>query len=174
VRPRGGGAAAPEHRATAYRYFPSEEALVVEASLVREFRSASEVLPDDAPAGPASRAVTVQRYLFDHARAHEVEFRAFLRATFEQWLSARGEPEAPLRAGRRMEMFARALAPVEADIGADTARRLELALSMMSGVESLIAARDVCRIDPDEARDIMSWAVQTLVRAVLAGAPGDT
>jgi hypothetical protein len=42
-------------------------------------------------------------------------------------------------------------------------RRLRFALTLVFGAEAVIVTRDVCRLDPDEATDVMAWAAVTLV-----------
>lgn len=154
-------------RATVYRYFPSEEALVIEAPLALAFQDPEEVIPDDAPRDPGERAAMVQRYLFDHAAGNENQFRTFLRATLDQWIAAQGDLDEPLRAGRRNDMYEHALAPVRDRLDDETYDRVRHALSVMSGIESLLVIRDVCGLTAERGAEIMEWAVRRLVRAVI-------
>ncbi|NNE10501.1 MAG: hypothetical protein HKN20_18215 [Gemmatimonadetes bacterium] len=157
-------------RATVYRYFPSEEALVIEAPLALAFRDLEEVIPEGAPADPRERAAMVQRYLFEHAAGNENQFRTFLRATLDQWIAAQGNLDEPLRAGRRNDMYERALAPVRDRLDDETYDRIRHALPVMSGIESLLVIRDVCGLSAERGGEIMEWAVRRLVQAVIEDA----
>ena len=46
----------------------------------------------------------------------------------------------------------------------DQFRRLRYALTLVFGAEALIVLRDVCRLDPEEATEIMRWAAAALIR----------
>lgn len=42
-----------------------------------------------------------------------------------------------------------------------------MAIMLVCGMEALVAARDACGLDPDEAKDVMRWAAQALLRAAV-------
>jgi hypothetical protein len=42
-----------------------------------------------------------------------------------------------------------------------------LALALVMGAEALIVTRDVCRLQPDEATEVMRWAAATLIRGAV-------
>jgi AcrR family transcriptional regulator len=160
-------------RATVYRYFPSLEALLLEAPLDAQHAATPEALMGGMEeSGTEDRVTRVQRYLYDLAVKNEAEFRMYLRATMDAWFQ-RGDGDEPLRAGRRVAMLEAALAPHGSALSADDFSRLRDALATMVGIESLIVMRDVCGRSAGEGREIMEWAVRTLVAAATAGArPG--
>ena len=59
-------------RATAYRYFPTQEALLVELPLDVAAPTVPSLFGDDAPSDPEDRVALVQNALYDLARDHEV------------------------------------------------------------------------------------------------------
>src|SRR5436309_4111550 len=74
--------AATVSRATAYRYFPTQEALLVEIPIDIAAPTIQSLFDNDtAPHDPEDRAALVQNALYDLARDHETEFRLFLRNT---------------------------------------------------------------------------------------------
>jgi AcrR family transcriptional regulator len=155
-------------RATLYRYFPSLEALLMEAPLDQRTAAADALMWGMEESGAEERAARVQGYLYDLAVEHEAEFRMYLCATMNEWLQRGEEEEEPLRAGRRLAMLDAALAPYrDALRGADFAR-LRDALAAMVGLESLIVMRDVCGRSAEEGREIMEWAVRTLIAATVS------
>lgn len=151
-------------RATAYRYFPSAEAMLLEAPLDARTLSAEELLPDES-GSPSDRAVRVMHYFFDQARENEAAFRAYLRAVMDEWQRSGGQPDEPLRGGRRRPMLERALGPRRKGVPALERERLVTALAMLTGIEALLVTRDVCGTDPDRAREAIDWAARVLVRS---------
>jgi len=155
-------------RATAYRYFPSEEMLLIEATLDRMV-PALDAMVDDASRDPVEKAVDLTRTFYDLAADQEPGFRLYLRATLETGVEGKA---AASRGGRRPESFQAVLEPLRDRVDAATLERLTCALSALTGIEALIVAKDVCRLDTDRGREAMVWAARTLLRAALASGPG--
>jgi len=158
--------AAQVSRATAYRYFPSQEALLAEAPLQIGLPSVASLFDDaEAPTDVEDRVALVHNVMYDHIRDREVDFRIFQRHSVLRSLDKdRVEPN--LRPGFRLQLLDAALAPLEPDVDGETLQRLKTALSVLIGTEAVIAMRDVVGLDHDEARAHGEWAVRQLVRAV--------
>lgn len=156
-------------RATAYRYFPTQEVLLVEVPLDEDAPTVASLFCDDAPADAEDRAALVQNALYDLARNHETEFRIFLRASVTRSLRAGDGGPDPFRGARRVALLREALAPLAAELSPQEIERLETALAMLVGVEAMIVTRDVLRLDHEEARRAGEWAVRQLVRAARNG-----
>jgi AcrR family transcriptional regulator len=160
--------AAHVSRATAYRYFPSQEALLVEIPLDEDAPTVASLFGEDAPTDAEERTVAVQHALFDLARDHEAEFRVFLRASMTRALEDGDAKRDSLRGARRTDLLDTALAPLAGELTPDALERLKAGLSMLMGIESLVVLCDVLRLDHAEARDMGEWAVRRLVRAARA------
>lgn len=166
--------AAGVHRATAYRYFPTPESLLVDASLSAGTPDIGEVfggISADDPVALIEAAVrAVARYSFEE----EAMFRTIVRVTIDNWFAAQdtNNPASlgPVRETRRFQFIDRALAPLDATMDEAALRRLRFALTLVFGAEAVIVTRDVCRLDPDEATDVMAWAAATLVTHAVAEA----
>jgi len=156
--------AATVSRATAYRYFPTQEALLLEVPLDVAAPTLASLFGDDrAPTDPEDRAALVQNALYDLARDHETEFRLFLRAAVLRSLTDGASD--PFRGARRSVLLDQALAPLAGELPADEIDQLKTGLSMLVGVESMIVLRDVLRLTHDEARAAGELAVRQMVRA---------
>jgi AcrR family transcriptional regulator len=156
--------AAGVSRATAYRYFPTQEALLVELPLDVAAPTVESLFGDDeAPTDPEDRAVLVQNALYDLARDHETEFRLFLRTSVLRALNDGASD--PFRGARRSDLLDEALAPLGGELPAEEIDQLKTGVSMLVGVESMIVLRDVLRLTHDEARAAGEQAVRRLVRA---------
>ncbi len=158
--------AAEVSRATAYRYFPSQDALLTEAALHgSSLPTAEDLFGDpDAPTEVEDRVVLVHNVMYDHISARENQFRLFLRARLLQ--TFQDDPEArSVRAGFRITLLDAALAPLTDELPREEHERLLNALSVLIGTEALIAARDVLQLDHPAARSQFGWACRALVRA---------
>ena len=160
--------AAQVSRATAYRYFPTQDLLLAAAGvdLVAKEETARVLEQAAGPADPEARVDAVVRA--DHAMtlAHEAAFRTYLSAS----LAPRGQDDpaaVPRRPGNRLRWFAEALAPISEQLEPPAFWRLVHALSLCVGIESIIVTQDICALDPAEAEDVKRWAARTLLRAAV-------
>lgn len=155
-------------RATAYRYFASQQALLLETSLEAFNATNAECSINEGPV--EFRVDAAVRTLLSMADQHEVSLRIFLVSSIELWLRSRKDGTFPVRKGRRLEWLNRALAPVTG-LTSRQQRRLNTALSMLCGIESLIVAKDVCHCSAREAEETCAWAAQAILRAALDPSP---
>lgn len=152
-------------KATAYRYFPTQEALLVELPLDEAAPTVESLFRQGAPADAEDRAALVQNALYDLARDHETEFRVFLRGSLTRSARNGNGARDPLRGARRDALLAEALAPLAGELPPAELERLKKAVAMLVGVESMIVLRDVLHLDHDEARRLGEWAVRQLIRS---------
>jgi AcrR family transcriptional regulator len=150
-------------RATAYRYFPSIEALLVEAPIDGAVPDPDTLFGDDASSNVEDRIDRAEAALHEVVFANEPQLRAMLAHVV-----APRAKDVPVRQNRRQDIIEAALAPARKKLGAATYRRLCRALALVFGTESMIVFRDVLGLDSKAARQTKSWAVRALVRAALA------
>ncbi len=95
-------------RATAYRYFPTQQSLLIEVRADAAQLSPAEVL---AGAGDdiAGRVETISRALTRMILADEALFRNQIRISQELWFGR--DEDTPVREGRRLAWIDQALAP---------------------------------------------------------------
>jgi AcrR family transcriptional regulator len=156
--------AAMVSRATAYRYFPTQEALLVELPLDIAAPTVAALFGEGAPSDPEDRAALVQNALYDLARDHETEFRLFLRSSLLRSLAPTDGRRDPFRGARRLDLLDEALAPLADELPAEEIEQLRTTLSILVGVESMVVLRDVLRLDHNDARAAGEWAVRQMVR----------
>jgi len=154
-------------RATAYRYFPNIERLLLEASLDKNFLSVEVILKDKKQAGSAEKMVLVHDYLFDFVAENETGFRLFIRACMDEWVTTGGKSEKYLRGARRLILIDEALKKSRPDLSDEEYRKLRHTLAAMTSVEAYIALRDVCQLSADDAKATMGWSVKKLINAIL-------
>ena len=166
--------AAKVSRATAYRYFPTQEALLLEVAGVSAAMTPVEELLDALPSDNLEERLL---RLLDACNrivlAEEVSMRTALRIYLDTWLESRRNGgdvlgDVPVvREGRRMRWLDKALAPARAQLSEAQWRRLRSALALTLSIEAVVVMKDVCRIEDDEALAVLRWAATVLLRAGL-------
>lgn len=150
-------------RATAYRYFPSVEALLVEASFDVAVPEAEQLFGDDASTDPVARLEQVDTALHDIVVANEAALRTMLAHTLQQGLN--GGNELPKRQNRRSPLIEAALEPARKQFKPATLATLGKALALVVGPEAIVVCKDVLRLDDADARKVKRWAIRALVDA---------
>ena len=153
--------AAGVSRATAYRYFPNQRALLVAAHPEIE---APALLGDDAPADVQQRLERTVRELIRITLDTEPELRAMLRLSLEPG----PKDDLLLRQGRAIGWIEEALAPLRAEMPDSSFRRLVFAIRSACGIEPLVWLTDVAGLSRREAGELMRWSALALLRAALA------
>jgi AcrR family transcriptional regulator len=160
-------------RATAYRYFPTQEYLLSEAALESARTDINHLLERAAPSDdPAVRLDTLVKVLQQVTLEQETAFRTLLQLSLQAHADGGPNREATedrLRGGRRIGWIEDALAPLSNSLYTDpiTSRRVVAALSLCVGVEALIVLQDVCGLEAAEAVGVSRWAAQALLQAGL-------
>jgi AcrR family transcriptional regulator len=167
--------AARVSRATAYRYFPTQDALLVELTKVGPaVEPVERVLAAMTSGDPQVRLVELLDAFNPIVFREETTMRTALRTYLDTWLASRahGEPPPPLREGRRLRWLDSALAPIRGEFTVPQFRRLRAALALTVSTEALIVMRDVCRLGEAEALEVLRFAALALLRAGLEDARG--
>jgi AcrR family transcriptional regulator len=154
-------------RATAYRYFPTIEQLLVEAPLDGVVPDPDALFAADATTDPADRVDRAEAALHATCYQNEPQLRLMLAASMERALKGPAADGIPLRQNRRTPLIEAALAPSRHRFTNKAYDRLRAALALIFGTESMIVFRDVLGLDEKTARRVKSWAARALVRAAL-------
>ena len=166
--------AAGVSRATAYRYFPTHESLLVEISNIGPSTEPVEsLLGNLAGDDVEARLVALLERFGPIVAAEEVSMRTALRTHLDTWLAAhaRGDKAVPVREGRRMRWLDTVLEPARRELSPARYRRLRAALALTLSIDAMVVMKDVCRIDSaKEALAVLEWAELALLRAGLAEA----
>jgi AcrR family transcriptional regulator len=152
-------------RATAYRYFPSIEALLGEAFFEQEIPTAEELFTEPIEE-PVERVLRVEEKLNEILFAQEVSTYIVVRNTIDAWLAS-APGDRPVRPGRRLRLLDAALEPLTGQLEPNTLHRLRHALALAIGTEAVLATRAVCGLEVDEAREVTRWACEALLRQAL-------
>jgi AcrR family transcriptional regulator len=163
-------AAAGVSRATAYRYFPTQEALDVEVTDVTPAVAATEAALAALDTDDVEQRLLALLDTFNPIAVEaEAHFRRALLVYLNTWLRSRraGEEPPAVREGRRMRWLDEVLAPLD-DLNEEQRRRLQAGLALTLGMDSLVVMKDVCGLEDDEAFEVLRWAAVAILRAGLA------
>ena len=154
-------------KSTAYRYFPSQELLMVEIRLEEVVKDEMAALyaASERPGTPQQRLDAIIRSEFAMNIRHEDAIRRAVAA-----MMVRDAPESAeqvRRPGNRLRYMAKALDAVRIDLGEARFERLLQALAMCMGMESTTVLKDICGLANDEAEAVKLWATQALLDAAL-------
>jgi len=153
-------------RTTAYRYFPSQRALLVAAHPYIEKES---LLPADAPDDAEERLDTVVAAHIRQTLDLEHQLRAMLRLSLES--DPRTREALLLRKGRAIGWITHALEPLRGVLSDAELRRVALAIRTVEGIEALVWLRDVAGLDREQAVMLMRWSARALLRSALRDGP---
>jgi AcrR family transcriptional regulator len=151
-------------RATAYRYFSKPAEMVREALLdaVADAIQTTLPVPNDAdgPQDVATQLDVLVRQVSAMVGAHEGMFRHFLANSLT-------DPTDMRRGSRRLDWLGTVLLPLKPSLPPADLRRLLYALSLLTGIETLVVLRDICHLSTAQAESVVRWAAQALLsRAV--------
>jgi AcrR family transcriptional regulator len=146
-------------RATAYRYFPSVEALLAEAALDVSVPEPEALFAGDGGDDPVARLEKVDATLHDVVIANEPAIRVMLANSLQH------RTDMPPRQNRRSPLIAAALAPARRQFKPGSFDQLQKALALIVGTEAMVVFKDVLQLDDAEARKVKRWAIRVLVEA---------
>lgn len=152
-------------RATAYRYFPGIDALLVEATIDVAVPEADDLFDEQSPDEPAERLIQLDRALQEAILENETALRMMLAHSLEQSVKEKRNSGLPIRQDRRTPLIDAALAPTKQQFTRSDLKILKAALALIVGTEGMLVFRDVLQTSDAEARRVKSWAIRALVDA---------
>lgn len=152
-------------RATAYRYFPTQSALV--AAMVEE--SLGPVMNWEAEEDSVSERILS---LFGHAWPrifmHEGVLRSALKVSLDQWAKNNdGNLKDILKRGNRLRLLRKATQPLEGHISPEDYEKLIMSLSVIYGTEALVVLKDIGGSSNDEVAKITEWMAMAVLEKIL-------
>lgn len=155
-------------RATAYRYFPNNDAVVLHAtmSLADDPLTDTEWSPPPhaSPTELTARAAELVRATATWAFDHETELRTMLRLS----LDPQRKDEPPRRAGTNRDRWIRALLEgLPPDVPPAARERLAAALIPLFGSDAVVWTTDMAELPRERAIDLLAWMAQALIAATV-------
>lgn len=162
VSPRVADAAADAgiSRTTAYRYFPTQRALLLAAHPEIE---ATSLLTGSAPDDPCQRLESVMREFTRLTIDWEPQLRTQLRLSLEP-----GAEQPVLRQGRAIGWIEDALSPLRQTHPHLDVHRLAVTIRSATGIESFVWLTDIAGIAHPEAANILCNTAQAILHDALS------
>lgn len=154
-------------RATAYRYYSNDEALIAEAGLEMRTPTAKQIFMDDPSTDPEERLLKACTLMHDFVWENEAQLKFVVARLLDQAAANPSSREMP-RGNRRTEFIQTALAPARGQFNAAGYRMLCASAALVIGTESMIVFRDVLQMSENEARNVENWMIRMLTHAALS------
>ena len=151
--------AANVSRATAYRYFPGMDALLLEASLEVAVPNADLIL-EGVGDDPIERLERIDDAVTHMILSNEHTLRTLFVHSLQR--AAAGD-ESGLRQDRRTPMIDAALAPARASFADEDYDALVESLALVIGVEPMLVFKDVLLVDEAHAKRVKGFMIRALV-----------
>ena len=157
-------------RATAYRYFPTQESLVWDAVQVEQLIApVNDLVAAFSSDDVGQRLSDLVATEMTAVLANQAVVRAAVRIYMDTWLANRRDGQTtPVRARRRPHWIEAALKPIQDQLDETAWTRLVAVLTLTLGTEALICLKDVAGLDDDdEIIASLQWAARALLQAAL-------
>jgi AcrR family transcriptional regulator len=159
--------AAGVSRATSYRYFPSQAALVDAVIDV--------ALGPILDWGPHStdvneRVANLMEVSLQRIGEFEATFRAALKLSLDQWAKRKAGTlgtEVPFNRGHRVGLLQNVVAPLRGIASEQDLDRLAKGLSLIFGIEAFVVLKDIWKMEQDDVEQTINWIAQALISAVV-------
>ena len=160
--------AAQVSRATAYRYFPSQSALIQAA--VDE--ALGPILAWTSDSTDAHVRVTeLVTFAYPRMESFEATLKAALRLALDQWARRHAGlfgDEAPMVRGHRIGLLHSAVSPLKSKLTRSGFERLTQSLSLVFGTEAFVVLKDIWGLDRKRAEEVALWTCHALIQAAVA------
>lgn len=158
-------------RATAYRYFPSIEAVLLEAALDLAAPEPGDVFGAESPDDPFLRLRMADVALDAMIVANEGALRVMLANSLNHSTGTDRDSAPPARQNRRTPLIEAAIEPVRDQFDPVALDRMSKALALIIGTEARVVFTDVLQLDDADARAVKDWAIRALVAAARQPVP---
>nr|WP_256374862.1 TetR/AcrR family transcriptional regulator [Pantoea sp. 1.19] len=151
-------------RATAYRYFPTQSALV--SALVGETLSPMQRwTSSESDAG--KRVDDLLSYAFPHMLQHEGTLRAALHLSLTQWAQTQSQDALPMKEklvrGNRKRLLTLAVQPLLQELPPESVQKVIYSLSLIYGSEIFLVMKDIWGCDNDTLQDVAKWMARAVI-----------
>jgi AcrR family transcriptional regulator len=152
--------AAGVSRATAYRYFPTQEALSVELGSGEVWREVEALVVDPTTADIGARLDRLIDAVVRAVYAEERQVRTALRVYHDTWLR---DPDSRVRKGRRMDWIDKTISPLPANVR----ENLRLPLALAIGPDPVTMLKDVAGLDAEQTRAVLKSAARAMLHTAV-------
>src|SRR5258706_7203796 len=160
--------AAQVSRATAYRYFKSQSALI-QAAVDEALGPILAWTSDSTDA--EDRVTELITFAYPRMESFEATLKAALRLALDQWARRHAGlfgDEAPMVRGHRIGLLNSAVQPLKGRLGRPGFERLTQSLSLVFGTEAFFVLTGISGLDRKRAEEVALWTCHALIQAAIA------
>ncbi|WP_250433725.1 TetR/AcrR family transcriptional regulator [Hanstruepera flava] len=147
-------------RATVYRYFSNIDILCSEAGIDINTKSPESLVEACKDLPIIDQILFIQDYYNRLSINNEAAFRKYLSVYLKEDFSV---SKKSVRGARRTATLKLALQPYKSQLGENYQNIIASATALM-GIEPMITAKDVCKLNNTQAQKSLSWALKTLLQ----------
>jgi hypothetical protein len=108
----------------------------------------------------------VQAYYNNLAQKHETAYRKYLSVVLAE--SVKRGSGTPLRGARRPAALEAVMRPFAAEIGSANYECLRQIITVLSGIEPMIANKDVNGLSNEASNKLLRWALKMILKGIEA------
>lgn len=146
-------------RATAYRYFPTQSALIA-AVVAESLGPILEWQPQDNDA--LKRIQQLLAFAYPQMERHEGALRAALQLSLQQW--AHAVPGEKFVRGNRKRLLKLAVEPLQDKLPPEALQRVIHAFSLIYGSEVFLVLKDIWGLELDGIQNVTQWMAKAIIR----------
>ncbi|HEI8868603.1 TPA: TetR/AcrR family transcriptional regulator [Serratia odorifera] len=146
-------------RATAYRYFPTQSALIT-AVVAESLGPILQWEPRDNDA--LLRIQQLLAFAYPQMERHEGALRAALQLSLQQWANA--TPGEKFVRGNRKRLLKLAVEPLQATLPPEALQRVIHSFSLIYGSEVFLVLKDIWGLDLHGIQDVTQWMAKAIIR----------
>lgn len=152
-------------RATAYRYFPTQSALVT--AIVSETLSPMNSW-EPSQKEVCARIDELMTFSFPHMLQHEGTLRAALHLSLTQWAQSKSQNPIPAKEqlvrGNRKLLLEKVVEPLKKELPTKLMQRVLHSLSLIYGAEIFLVMKDIWGCDNQQLQDVAKWMAKAIIR----------
>lgn len=153
-------------RATIYRYYPNIDILCLDVAIAMTNKDPEDFSFYVKDMDLAQSLFYVQDYFNNLIQKHETPFRKYLSLVLDK--SVKGEKASGHRGGRRPKTLGIVMEPFREEIGNKNFDNLKNIVTVLCGIEPLIANKDVNRLNNRESNELLKWALTMILKGMAA------
>ncbi|WP_337263610.1 MULTISPECIES: TetR/AcrR family transcriptional regulator [unclassified Serratia (in: enterobacteria)] len=146
-------------RATAYRYFPTQSALIA-AVVAESLGPILEWQPQDNDA--LKRIQQLLAFAYPQMERHEGALCAALQLSLQQW--AHATPGEKFVRGNRKRLLKLAVEPLQHKLSSEALQRVVHAFSLIYGSEVFLVLKDIWGLELNDIQNVTQWMAKAIIR----------
>jgi AcrR family transcriptional regulator len=149
-------------RATIYRYYSRVDVLAAEAVLDLNTKSSEEILEEVRHLELKEAIFAIQDYYNNLTIDYEAGFRKYMSVILN------ADQSKKMRGARRKKTLKKLFKEKASHLSSSERENLANLATVLMGIEAFVVTKDVCSLDNNESKKVLTWGMDHVLRSVLA------